>query len=40
MYRVDSRKDYPNEYAGPGEYVALYPEESQYDVDNHLNFTL
>jgi len=40
MYKVDSRADFPAEYAGPGEYVALYPEELQYDVDNHLNFTL
>jgi hypothetical protein len=28
------------EYAGPGEYVALYPEEHQYDVKNPDGFTL
>jgi hypothetical protein len=31
---------FSKEYAGPGEYVALYPEENQYDVNNANGYTL
>jgi len=37
MYHIDNRKDFPADYAGPGEYVSLLPEEGQYHVRDRAN---
>lgn len=31
MYHIDTRKAFPKDYAGPGDYLSLVPEEGQYD---------
>ena len=40
MYTVDLRDQFKDQYAWPGDYVALFPDEWQYDIKNPKKFTV